>query len=178
MCPPAAAKTIMPDALKVLHIEDSLTDARLLLHMLAHEGQDHIQVTQVKTMNNAKQHLLSQHYHVALIDLMLPDAEGLASILSLQADAPLLPIVVYTGMDGLDMAREAILAGAEDYAVKGQTDAVTLVRKLYTAIDRHSLKRTLYGQLATLTSEIEVLQQAARGTDKGGLDGDQSNRGA
>ena len=108
-------------------------------------------------MSDATQCARDRHYDVALLDLMLPDEKGVSSIMALRANAPELPIVVYTSLPGLNMAREAIRAGAEDYAVKGHTDAFTLVRKLNTAIDRHQLKRDLYSQLASLTDENQAL---------------------
>ena len=143
--------------LKVLQVEDDPLDARLLKDMLASEGQSQIQLTQVEYLSDATQCARDRHYDVALLDLMLPDEKGAASIMALRANAPDLPIVVYTSLPGLNMAREAIRAGAEDYAVKGHTDAFTLVRKLNTAIDRHQLKRELYGQLATLSAENQNL---------------------
>ena len=149
----------MGTSLKVLHIEDDPLDARLLKDMLSGESPEQVQLTQVEYLSDAKRALDDRHYDVALLDLMLPDEKGTPSILSLRASAPELPIVVYTSMPSLNLAREAIRAGAEDYAVKGHTDAFTLVRKLYTAIERHQLKLDLYGQLADLSSENQELQE-------------------
>jgi diguanylate cyclase (GGDEF)-like protein len=147
----------MSAALKVLQVEDDPLDARLLKDMLASEGQGQVQVTHVEYLSDAKQCVKDRHYDVALLDLMLPDEKGVATIEGLRADAPDLPIVVYTGLPGLSVARDAIRAGADDYAVKGHTDAFTLVRKLSMAIERHQLKRALYGQLTALSAENQQL---------------------
>ena len=143
--------------LRVLHVEDDPLDARLVRDMLANSSQPSIKLTHVDYLSDAKQSVRDHNYDVALLDLMLPDQKGLPSILTLRAAAPTLPIVVYTSLPSLGLAREAIRAGAEDYAVKGHTDALTLVHKLCTAVDRYQLKHELYSQLDLLNSENRTL---------------------
>lgn len=152
---------IRPAVLRVLHIEDEPSDAGLFLIQLKRSGITQLQVTQVSSLCSAMQRISEQTFDVALLDLGLPDETGLANILTLQSGAPLLPIVVYTGLDDLAVARESILAGASDYAVKGRTSIRDLVRQLYTAVDRHELKRGLYGQLADLAYENRQLTEMA-----------------
>ena len=78
-----------------------------------------------------------------LLDLRLPDSVGLQGFHRLRAQAPEIPIIVLTGQDDVEMAREALRNGALDYVVKGQLDGNLLVHAVRFAAERHALQREL-----------------------------------
>ena len=73
---------------------------------------------------------------VVLLDLGLPDAEGLAGLAAIKALVADVPIVVLSGNDSSDLGLSAVVAGAQDYLVKGSFDGGLLTRALRYAAQR------------------------------------------
>jgi DNA-binding NarL/FixJ family response regulator len=71
-----------------------------------------------------------------LLDLSLPDADGLDTLIRAHTQAPKIPIVVLTGHDDEALAVRAVRAGAQDYLVKGRVDGDLLVRSIRYASER------------------------------------------
>src|SRR5262249_23655977 len=73
-----------------------------------------------------------------LLDLTLPDSEGLATFFQVRArtQSPAIPVVILTGMDDVKLGAKAVEAGAQDYLVKGHLDAAVLTRAVRFAIER------------------------------------------
>lgn len=80
---------------------------------------------------------------VVLLDLSLPDADGLTTLVKVREQEPDVPIVVLTGHDDEQLAVEAMKSGTQDFLVKGQIDNQILVRAIRYAIERHRLLRSL-----------------------------------
>jgi PAS domain S-box-containing protein len=80
---------------------------------------------------------------VVLLDLSLPDSAGLATVQSIRAALPGVPIVVLTGHDDHDFAAAALQVGAQDYLVKGQFDHDVLNRVVRYALVRNALELQL-----------------------------------
>jgi diguanylate cyclase (GGDEF)-like protein len=75
-----------------------------------------------------------------VLDLGLPDAGGVEAVRKVQLAAPL---VVLTGLDDEAAAIQALHAGAQDYLIKGQLSASSLLRALRYALERHGLQIAL-----------------------------------
>jgi two-component system cell cycle sensor histidine kinase/response regulator CckA len=125
---------------RVLVIEDSPSDFRLLQELLRDARAREVTLTQAQRLQEGIELLDRERYDVALVDLSLPDAEGLESVERVQAKAPYLPIVVLTGRDDSETALRAVREGAQDYLVKGQGDGYLIVRAMRYAAER---KRTI-----------------------------------
>ena len=90
-------------------------------------------------------------FDVALVDLSLPDSNGLETLLTVQRHAPSLPIVALTGLKSESMALAAVEQGAQDYLVKGTLTTESLVRALqYAMMRRHSSSGPADAELATV----------------------------
>jgi diguanylate cyclase (GGDEF)-like protein/PAS domain S-box-containing protein len=76
---------------------------------------------------------------LVLLDLGLPDSQGLDTVTQVSRERPALPIIVLTGRDDDVLARSALTAGAQDYLVKGAIDPGMLMRSIHYAYER---KRT------------------------------------
>jgi PAS domain S-box-containing protein len=120
----------------VLLVEDSPGDARLLREMLHEGGFRNAELTHVTRMTEAEKHLSNHPVDIVLLDLGLPDAQGLAVVRRAQAVASRVPLVVLTGLDDGSLATEALQEGAQDYLIKGQIDALGLQRALRYAFER------------------------------------------
>jgi signal transduction histidine kinase len=139
----------------VLIIEDNPGDARLLREMLHEEGLSPT-VTYAGTMVEAEESLANAQFDVVLLDLGLPDAQGVVAIQRARAAAPHTPLVVLTGMDDPDLATLSLQQGVQDYLVKGQIEARALSRALRYAIERKRMDRLKDEFVSTVSHELRT----------------------
>src|ERR1700735_2920970 len=118
----------------LLMIEDNPGDVRLLKEMFAEQGLRETGVTHVESLAEAEQYLAFRTADVIVVDLKLPDANGLESVRRAHAAAPRVPLVVLTKMDDESLSAKALREGAQDYLIKGQIDARGLVGALSKAV--------------------------------------------
>jgi two-component system, cell cycle response regulator len=131
----------------VLLVDDKLADALLTADILGQGSLGRFTVSRAATFAEAKQRLNSARYDAVLLDLILPDVEGLEAVKAVLAISPDVPLVVLSGLDDERLALEAVLNGAQDYLIKGQGDAALLRRAIRHAIERKRVEREL-SQLA------------------------------
>lgn len=87
-------------------------------------------------MDEAVEMLHRKNYDAALIDLMLPDSDGVSSVARVRAAKPTLPIVVLSGNEDQDLIGACIKAGADDYCAKKDLSPAALERHLLLALSR------------------------------------------
>lgn len=80
---------------------------------------------------------------VVLLDLMLPDSDGLGTFEQAFAFAPEVPVVVLTDVDDEAMAVSAVRGGAQDYLVRSEVDSRAVARSIRYAVERHRLLTAL-----------------------------------
>ncbi len=139
---------------RVLLVEDNPGDARLLRELLAEDRRVRAEVTQVDYLAKAFEALRTQQTDVILLDLSLPDASGLETVIRTHQRAPAVPIVVLTGLNDEDLALSALQKGAEDYLLKGLVDGPGLGRAIRYAIERNKgevMERKLLAEQAART---------------------------
>jgi len=124
------------DGIRVLLVEDNPGDARLFTELLRDAGASHLTLVQVDRLAAALDRLSCDSFDVMLLDLSLPDADGLDTLVRAHAQAPKIPIVVLTSHDDEAVAVRAVRAGAQDYLVKGHVDGELLVRSIRYASER------------------------------------------
>jgi signal transduction histidine kinase len=135
---------MMPaSSLKILLIEDSLPEARLLQEILKENKSRQFSLVHVKRLREALDRLHQDYFDVILLDLTLPDSQGLESLAPLIDRAPSIPIVVLTNMNDDELAIEAVRRGAQDFLVKRHVSVEVLVRSLYYAIERKQISEAL-----------------------------------
>jgi phosphoserine phosphatase RsbU/P len=129
---------MMNRPLHILLVEDNPGDARLIVEDLKEPGVAH-QIVQSGRLGDALQRVQDDpegRIDVVILDLSLPDAQGLEAVGRIRAAAPRLPIVVLTGLADEDVAFRAVEEGVQDYLVKGKVNGSLLVRALRYAIER------------------------------------------
>ncbi|MFS0516655.1 ATP-binding protein [Nostoc sp. UIC 10607] len=142
-------------SVKILLIEDNLAYARLLQEFLAQAQSQEFTLVHVKRLGEAFQELSQCNYDVILLDLTLPDSQGLSSLPPLISQAPSIPIVVLTNTNDEELAIEAVRQGAQDYLVKRQVNVDVLVRSLRYAIERKQVLESLRTVNETLQIRVE-----------------------
>jgi serine phosphatase RsbU (regulator of sigma subunit) len=122
--------------IRVLLIEDNRADARLVEELLAEVGGVTFEWDRAERLAAGLTRLALGGVDIVLLDLSLPDSQGLETFLRLHAVAPRVPVVLLSGLDDETLAILAVQKGAEDYLVKGQMDAGLLMRSIRYAIER------------------------------------------
>src|SRR5688572_4634733 len=107
--------------LKVLCVEDNTGDARLLRELLMQE-QPPVELITVASLEQAIAQLGETKVDVVLLDLSLPDSQGLETVRRMQAAAPTVPVVVLTGFRDDALGIQCVQSGAQDYLIKGQIE--------------------------------------------------------
>lgn len=131
----------------VLLIEDTPADIILIREALDADPVIGFHLTTFEHLSTGLQWLREKSCDVVLLDLGLPDSQGLETLTHLAQEFPHVPIIVLTGLADEKLALQAIQSGAQDYLVKGQTNSALLSRAIRYAIER---QRT---QIALQTSE-------------------------
>jgi len=123
---------------KLLLVEDSGGDAGLLRAVIGEAaGQNsHFELVHVFRLADALQCLREAPFDLVLLDLSLPDSDGIETLLRLQDAASTLPVVIITGLKDEALAVEAMRRGAQDYLVKGDGDSRMVLRAIHHAIER------------------------------------------
>src|SRR3954466_4959343 len=125
---------MMDPAVKVLLIEDSPVDSRLLRLLLSESPTFHFALVHVERLADGLKKLREERFDVVLSDLTLPDSHGFETFQTLHAQAAGMPIIVLSGTDDETMAFKAVREGAQDYLVKGKVDTHVLIRSITYAI--------------------------------------------
>ena len=121
----------------LLVVEDNTLHARLVLTMLSEAWGDEAPVRHVKRLESALEAIAESPPDCVLLDLVLPDADGLEAVDSLLINASHVPIVVLSAHKDDHLALRAVRRGAQDYLVKGTVTADALARSVQLAIQRH-----------------------------------------
>ena len=132
-------------SIRVLLIEDEPADRRLICELLADAQDDLFQVECVDRIRSGME-LLTQKgsgIDVVLLDLTLPDGEGMGTLEAIEKAQVSTPVVVLTGRDDHARSVLAMRQGAQDYLFKGQVDCDLLSRSLQYAIERKRLESAL-----------------------------------
>lgn len=128
---------------KILLIEDNPGDARLVREMLSgvKDSSFNFEIECVPSISIGLGRLVKEKIDLILLDLSLPDSQGLDTFFKMRRRAPEVPIVVLSGLDDVTLSIEAVKNGAQDYLVKGQIDGNLLMRSIRYAIERRRLEK-------------------------------------
>lgn len=156
-----------PNELSLLLIEDNLAEAELLHELLVDLQTTSCDIVHHYRLADGLGSLKSQSFDIVLLDLSLPDSQGLGSLATLMAEAPNTPIVVLTNINDSEMAVEAVHQGAQDYLVKKNIslDQELLWRSILYAIERKKNQEALRTANELLRQEMatrELIQQKLR----------------
>jgi serine phosphatase RsbU (regulator of sigma subunit) len=137
--PTQAPAVAASEHIRVLLIEDDDGDALLVEELLLEAGAP---VTTVRVRSLAEAIPPPAGIGCVLLDLGLPDANGLDGVRWLHEQLPSVAVVVLTGLADEHVAVAAVGAGAQDYLLKGQVDGLLLYRVIRYAVERRNLEET------------------------------------
>ena len=131
------------EVIRLLLIEDNPGDARIIQEMLIEAGSNQFALEQYDRLSAGLERLNSGGVDVLLLDLGLPDSNGIDTFLRVYAKAPEVPTVVLTGLDDQRLAVKLVNKGAQDYLVKGQFDNNLLMRTIHYSIERKRSEKVI-----------------------------------
>lgn len=144
----------------VLLIEDDAGDALIVQELLL-DADERFETTWATSLAAARSHLLAGSSCI-LLDLGLPDADGLDGLREVLRLAPGAAVVVLTGFDDKERGVAAVASGAQDYLVKGEVDTLLLARSL-----RYAMERKRADESARRLHEVELRRQENRRLQRG-----------
>lgn len=125
--------------LDLLLVEDNPGDVRFLRESLLYSGSGISNITHAQNLASCLDHLRYHSADAVLLDLSLPDSQGLETVQQVHRAASDIPIVVLTGTKDENLAVEALKGGAQDYLVKGEFRGDLLLRSVRYAMERARL---------------------------------------
>ncbi|MBN3889191.1 MAG: response regulator [Nostoc sp. JL31] len=129
--------------IKVLLVEDNPGDVLLLQELFKEVTTVVVKLMPVEGLYEAVNYLTNETFDVILLDLSLPDSQGLQTFVIAHNQAKATPIIVLTGTNDETLATSAMQQGAQDYLVKGQVTGDLLVRSMRYAIERQRADNAL-----------------------------------
>ena len=150
------------EVIRVLLIEDNPGDARLIQEMLVDSAGVRFDIQCADRLSTGLKYLAEgsresdetvpdsnssnsairnpqSAFDMVLLDLSLPDSEGLETLTKTHTSAPEIPIIVLTGLDDEAVGFEAVRKGAQDYLIKGEVTTALLSRAIWYAVERNRL---------------------------------------
>jgi two-component sensor histidine kinase/CheY-like chemotaxis protein len=144
----------------ILLIEDNPADVEMIRELLSDHKGSSFDIVCADRLSAAKPFFAESGIDIILLDLGLPDSQGLDTLRWVREHAGEVPIVVLTMLDNEETGLNALKEGAQDYLVKGQMNGPLIARSLRYAIERGRIEKELKKQrdsLEELVSEKETL---------------------
>jgi len=145
--------------MRILVIEDNPADFELIRDLLSDAQEPFFEIETAQYLSSALSVLDGGRIDLILLDLGLPDSQGIDTVRSVRRHSPGIPIVVLTGLDDEETGLAALQKGAQDYFVKGQLTGSSLVRSMRYAQERKRIERELIRKNEELAAMQEELRQ-------------------
>src|SRR5688572_13707318 len=140
----------------VLMIEDNAEHAQLLEQLLSTSAHPRFLLQRAANLSEGVKRLRTSRFDVVLLDLSLPDSQGLATFETTQAVAGATPIVILSGVSDASVALQALQRGAQDYLVKGHVDHQLLMRSIQYALERRNAQAAIRNALDELEGRVRA----------------------
>lgn len=128
---------------RVLLVQENPEYALFVKNRLAQEIQTAYQVKTADTLQGALEQLLASDIDIILVELSLPDAQGIEIFEKIQSQSPAVPVVILATLSDEMSALRAVQKGAQDYVLKIEDEGRLLPRVIRCAIERHRVKTEL-----------------------------------
>lgn len=155
----------MNDSLTILIVEDNPGDARLIQVLIAEENTIHCNFQFAKTLSEALIILSKSKIDLILLDLGLPDSQGIETFRKIKNHILYIPIIILSGLLDQSVALECLKEGAQDYLSKGEFDGKTLSRTIAFSMER----KNILNKFLKYAAVIEASTDAIYGKDLNGV---------
>ena len=141
------------EQINVLIVEDNKADARLCVEALRESVLVKIDAQVAPDLASGLEAFGKEAYESVILDLGLPDSQGLETLIQFRSNSGAVPIIVTTGQDDDALGIEAVRAGASDFIPKSEITGAFLSRAVRYAVERERLRLAL--ERATILQEEE-----------------------
>jgi len=148
----------------ILLVEDNPADAQLVVDLLAEGASPEPAVTHAERLVQALEQANTGAFDAVLLDLGLPDSQGLDTVRAFQEGTGAVPVVVLTGQEDSGLGTHAIQLGIQDFLPKNDLTPDLLARTLDYAVERHRAATELRLMAAAFESGQAILITNVRGT--------------
>lgn len=138
-------------------IEDNPGDVELIVDLFNQRETESIELHTAETLTEGLETLANANIDCVLLDLHLPDSDGLDTFTQLQKHHPDVAVVVLTGLHDDDLAAEAVRQGAQDFLEKGEFEYSLLRRTLRYALERQQTQQALQHSEEKLRTIVQKL---------------------
>lgn len=128
---------------KILAIEDNLGDVDLIKEFLNINSDFNFELIHEEKLSTALEVLVKGNIDIILLDLSLPDSQGLDTFHKIYSHYSNIPIIVLSGLNDKNIALKCVKDGAQDYLVKGDFHKKFLVQSIVYSIERKKLENTI-----------------------------------
>jgi two-component system cell cycle response regulator len=133
------------EPIKVLVVEDSDAQNGFSLRPILNKPAfNRFKLRQADQLGEALLLLVQEDFDLILLDLFLPDSQGLDTFLQVYEHTPEIPVVIATDLDNKALAIEVIREGAQDFLVKRDLGGDRLERALLYAVERSRYRTVLH----------------------------------
>lgn len=149
------------EKLSILIVEDTPADILLIKEMLTDIKKLSCELTEVATLQAAIGLLSHYEFDAVLLDLFLPDSQGIETVRRVITRFPNSAVVVLTGVHNDQMAAQAVRYGAQDFLEKQDLSPIMLQKSVMYAIERKKFlqeKEDLLDDLNLALKKIESLE--------------------
>lgn len=145
--------------LRVLLVEDNPSDHFLIREHL-HDPELTFEVTRAKTLASAVRRLATDRFECVILDLNLPDGEGVEVIRAVTDAAREAAVVVMTGDSNSTLALVALRHGAQDFLLKGEIALQTISRAVRFAVQRKRIEQRIESSERRLALAVRATHDA------------------
>src|SRR6267154_3264092 len=131
-------------SLKILLIENDPAVANEIRAALSETGGGSFELQWVRQLSEGVERLSKKGIAATLLELSLPDSQGIETFDKLFTAAPDVPILILGGSAEEALAKQAVGRGAQDYLLPGRLDSYSLPRALRNAIERKAVEEALH----------------------------------
>ena len=161
----------------ILLVQHDPSDAKAVREALINSSDGQFQVEWVRRYSEGLERLASEGNQVKqrtdgvaaiLVDLFLPDSQGIETFDRLFRVAPHIPILVLSSPQDEDVAKVAVKRGAQDYLLKGRFDSYTLPKALRSMVERAAIADALFDEKERAQVTLNSIGDAVMSSDIGG----------
>lgn len=151
---------------QILLVEDHRPSALIVKELFENSPHKQYQLTWVQNLEQTLEHLNHQVVDVIILDLGLPDSDGLDTFFDVMEKAPGTPIVIFTAIEDKNLALRAIRQGAQDYLIKNEFQIPLFYRAIQYAIERKRLENELLSKTEHLRVILNSIGDGLIATDE------------
>jgi len=129
----------MQQPIRILLVEDN-PEEEVIVRRLLSMSFSVVDLTTVARIRDCLRLIDDRLVDMVLLDLSLPDSEGLEGLHRLRAHSPEIPIIILTGSSDIKTAEQAVRNGAQDYLIKGQLEGNLLSHAVQFASLRQAFR--------------------------------------